>query len=139
MTRRTILLIAVTLVTGLVGRAQSRPVLHQIHKIHVAAMGSGAESDRFHGLLQGELRKAGFEISDSTSAAEADLGGEFSSEVHGDFSSAHANLRLKSRDGKRTLWSADYISQHRGSTAEDVVKTLAQTCAERFHHDWEKD
>lgn len=139
MTRRTILLSALTLLMGLVSGAQSSPALHQIHKLHVAVMGSGSEAERFHGLLQDELRRAGLEISDSVSGAEADLGGEFSYEAHGDSSSAHANLKLKSADGKRTLWSGDYVSQHRGTVAEDVVKTLAETCAERFRKDWEKN
>ena len=137
MTRRIVLLTAMALLANLASRAQSRPVLHQVHRIRVAAMGSGTDSDRFHDLLQDELRKTGFEIGDS--GADAEMSGEFSFEKRGDFSSAHANLQLKSQDGKRTLWSGDYVSQHKGTTTEDVVKTLAQTCAERFHRDWAKN
>jgi hypothetical protein len=102
-------------------------------------MGSGADSERFHTLLQDELRNSGLEIADTSAVADATLTGEFSSESHGDYASARATLRLKSRDGKRTLWSGDYVSQHKGSIPEDVVNSLAQTCAERFHKDWEKN
>jgi hypothetical protein len=137
MTRRTIVMVAVTLLAGLANFAQSGPALHQVHKIHLSAMGSGSEAARFRTLLGDHLRNAGFEVSDSDS--DANLSGEFSYEVHGDFSSAHVNLRLKSSDGNRSLWSGDYVSQHRGSVAEDVVKTLAQTCVERFRKDWEKN
>jgi len=137
MTRRDILGLALVLLMASACWAQSSPALHQVHRVRVASMGSEAESDRFHGLLRDELRKVGVEISESD--AEAELRGDFSFEKHGDFSSAHANLQLKSLDGKRTLWSGDYVSQHRGTTSEDVVKTLAQTCAERFHHDWARN
>ncbi len=37
------------------------------------------------------------------------------------------------------LWSGDYASQHKGNIPEDVIQTLAQTCAERLRHEWEKN
>jgi len=138
MTRRTSLLLAFALLFTVATRAQSNSALHHVRKIHIAAMGADAEAERFHTLLQDELRNAGFEIADSASA-DATLAGEFSSGAHGDYSFAHATLTLKSIDGKRILWSGDYVSEHKGTTREDVVKTLAQTCAERFHRDWEKN
>ena len=140
MTRSTIFLITLALLLPLPIGAQSNPsALHQVRTIHVAAMGSSADAERFHTLLQDELRNVGFEIASTASAADATLAGEFSSEAQGDYSSAHATLRLKSPDGKRMIWSGDYVSQHKGTTPEDVVKTLAQTCAERLHKDWAKN
>lgn len=101
-------------------------------------MGSGAEAERFHGLLEDALRQAGFEVAETAGDADAILSGEFSADVHGDRAMARATVLLKSRDGKRTIWSGDYISQHRGESHEDVVKTVAETCAERLRKDWEK-
>ncbi len=91
-------------------------------------MGSGAESQRFHGLLEDELQRVGFAVADAGGDADAVLSGEFSVEVLGDRSFARVTVLLKSNDGKRTLWSGDFISQHKGEGHEDVVKTLAQTC-----------
>src|SRR5262249_30214950 len=133
-----IFLLTLSLLLAVIAYSQSNSALHQVRRIHVAAMGSGADAERFHTLLQDELRNVGFEIV-ATKSADATLSGEFSSEAHGDYSSARATLRLKSPDGKRTLWFGDYVSQHKGSITEDVVKSLAQTCAERLHKDWEKN
>jgi hypothetical protein len=135
---RSALLLSLALLFPLSTKAQSSPALHQVRTIHVASMGSGSEAQRFRALLQDELRSSGFETS-ATPPANATLTGDFSSEARGDSSSAHVNLILKSPDGKRTLWSGDYVSQHKGTTPEDVVKTLAQTCAERLRKDWEKN
>ena len=138
MIRRTTLSCALVLLFTVAIPAQSNPSLHQVRKIHVAAMGSDAEAERFHTLLQDELRSAGFDIAD-TPSADAILTGEFSTEAQGDYSSARATIRLKSPDSKRTLWSGDYISQHKGTTREDVVLSLAKTCAERLRKDWQKN
>lgn len=113
------------------------PALHHVKTIHVAQMGSGLESVRFRGLLQDELRKVGFEIADTPASADATLAGTFSFDSSGDKSSARASVTLKSSNG-RQIWSGDYISQHRGQGKEDVVKTTAETCAERLRKDWEK-
>jgi len=114
------------------------PAQHKVNRIHVAAMGSGAESERFHGLLEDELQQVGFAVADAGGDADAVLSGEFSTEVHGDRSFARVTVLLKSPDGRRTLWSGDFISQHKGEGHEDVVKTLAQTCAERLRKEWQK-
>jgi len=114
------------------------PALHKVNRIHVAEMGSGSESQRFHGLLEDELQRVGFAVADTGGDAEAVLSGEFSAEVHGDRSFARVTVLLKSPDSKRTLWSGDFIAQHKGEGHEDVVKTLAQTCAERLRKEWEK-
>lgn len=134
--RKTFLL-ALTLLFPVAAPAQSSPALHQVHKIHVASFGSTAETTRFRSLLEEALRANDFEV--VAASADATLTGTFSSEAHGDYSSARATLQLKSHDGKQILWSGDYSSQHRGNIPEDVVKTLAQTCAERLHHDWQKN
>lgn len=114
------------------------PALHKVNRIHVAEMGTGAESARFHGLLEEELQRVGFAVADSAGDADAILSGEFATEVHGDRSFARVTVLLKSRDGKRTLWSGDFMSQHKGEGQEDVVKTLAQTCSERLRKEWQK-
>lgn len=114
------------------------PALHQVNRIHVAAMGAGAESDRFRGLLEAELQRVGFTVSGSAGEADGILTGDFSAEVHADRSVARVTVLLKSRDGKRTLWSGDFISQHKGEGHEDVVKTLAETCAEQLRKQWQK-
>lgn len=101
-------------------------------------MGSGAEAERFHGLLENALRQVGFEVAGAAGDADAVLTGEFTADVHGDRSQARVTVLLKSRDGKRTIWSGDYVSQHKGEGHEDVVKTVAETCAERLRKDWEK-
>jgi hypothetical protein len=120
-------------------RAEAQnPALHQVNRIHVAAMGTGAESDRFHGLIEDQLQRAGFAVADTAGDADAVLSGEFSAEVHGDRSFARVTVLLKSRDGKRTLWSGDFTSQHKGEGHEDVVRTLAETCAERLRKEWQK-
>ena len=133
------ILLALALLVPVAAQPQSTPTLHQVRKIHIAAMGAGADATRFRTLLQDELRNLGFEISDSPTVADAILAGPFSYEAHGNYASAHATLQLKTPNGKRILWSGDYISQHKGSSQEDVIKSLAQTCAERLHKDWEKN
>ena len=117
--------------------AQS-PALHRVKTIHVAAMGSGAESDRFHSLLQDELRKSGFEVANTPQNADARLTGTFTAETSGGNSLARATVTLKSRDGKQLLWSGDYVAQHRGEGHEDVVKTVSETCAGQLRKSWEK-
>ena len=114
------------------------PALHRVSRIHVAPMGSGDQADRFHSLLQDELSKVGFEVSDQSANADAILSGTFSFESNGDRTSARATVTLKSRDGKKTLWSGDYISQHRGQGHEDVVQTVAENCAQQLRKGWEK-
>lgn len=129
----------VLLAVGFVGSARGQnPALHKVSRIHVAAMGSGAGAERFHGLLIDELRRVGFEVSEAVKEADAVLSGEFSAEASGDFSEARVALLLKSPDGKRTIWFGNYLSQHRGASHEDVVKSLAETCAERLRKEWEK-
>lgn len=139
MIRSSTLLLALALMFALPIGAQTTPSLHQVRTLRIAAMGSGAEAERFHALLQDELRNVGFEIAGTSSAGDATLAGQFAFESNGDFSSARATLSLKSPDGKRMLWSGDYVSQHKGTTPEDVVKSLAQTCAERLRKDWAKN
>lgn len=112
--------------------------LHKVSRILVSDMGSGAESQRFHSLLEDELQRVGFAGAERSGDADAILTGEFSTQVNGDRSFARVSVLLKSRDGKRTLWSGDFISQHKGEGHEDVVKTLATTCAERLRKEWEK-
>jgi hypothetical protein len=119
------------------GEAQNA-ALHKVNRIFVSDMGSGAEPQRFHGLLEDELQRVGFAVSDRSGDADAILTGEFSTEANGDRSFARVSVLLKSRDGKRTLWSGDFIAQHKGEGHEDVVKTLAITCAERLRKEWEK-
>jgi len=114
------------------------PELHRITTIHVADMGSGDQSARFHSLLQDALRTNGFQIAETPETADATLTGSFSHEAKGNFTSARVTVQLKSRNGKLTIWSGDYISQHKGEGHEDVIKTLADSCAERFRKDWEK-
>jgi len=134
-----VLLVSAFVAIGPVRRAEAQnPALHQVNRIHVTDMGTGAESERFHGLLEDELRHVGFAVADEAGNADALLSGEFSTEVHGDRSFARVTVLLKSRDGKRTLWSGDFISQHKGEGHEDVVKTLAETCAEQLRKQWQK-
>jgi hypothetical protein len=118
------------------GAQAPNPAFHRVSKIQVAAMGPGAEAARFHSLLEDALRNTGFEITDI--AADAILTGAFTAESHGDFSSARVTATLKSANGKQILWSGDYISQHRGSGKQDVVKETADTCAEQLRKSWEK-
>jgi len=121
------------------GRATAQnPTLHQVNRINVAVMGTGAESERFHGLLETELQRVGFTVTGGASDADAILSGDFSAEIHAERSVARVTVLLKSREGKRTLWSGDFISQHKGEGHEDVVKTLAQTCAEQLRKQWQK-
>jgi 3-hydroxy-3-methylglutaryl CoA synthase len=137
---RTLLFLALALASSaLLCHGQGvNPALHKVKRIHVAQMGSGAEAERFHGLLEDELRRVGFDVTGETGDADAILTGEFSAEVHGDRSQARATVQLKSPYGKRTLWSGDYISQHKGEGHEDVVKSVAENCADRLRKDWEK-
>jgi hypothetical protein len=114
------------------------PALHRVSKIHVATMGSGDQADRFHSLLQDELSKVGFEVSEQSANADAILTGTFSFESGGDRTSARATVTLKSRDGRQILWSGDYVSQHRGQGHEDVVRTVAENCAQQLRKNWEK-
>jgi hypothetical protein len=114
------------------------PALHRVSKIHVAAMGSGDQADRFHSFLQDELSKVGFEVSEQFANADAILTGTFSFESGGDHTSARATVTLKSPNGKLILWSGDYISQHKGQGHEDVVKTVAENCAQQLRKSWEK-
>ena len=137
MLQRTPLLLAVALLLPIVAPAQSDPALHQVRKIRITTLGSSEDATRFRTLLQDALRANDFEVVNAY--ADATLTGTFSSEAHADYASARATLQLKSRDGKQLLWSGDYASQHKGSIPEDVIQTLANTCAERLHHDWEKD
>ena len=132
------LAVAVVVILPLRRATAQNPALHQVNRIHVAAMGAGAESGRFHGLLEAELQRVGFAVASSAGDADAVLSGDFSAEVHGDRSVARVTVLLKSRDGKRTLWSGDFISQHKGEGHEDVVKTLAETCAEQLRKQWQK-
>lgn len=118
--------------------AAQNPALHNVNRIQVAGMGTGTDAERFRGLLADELRRVGFTVADAASNADALLSGEFSTELHGNQSFARVTVLLKSRDGKRTIWSGDFISQHKGEGHEDVVKTLAETCAERLRKEWQK-
>jgi hypothetical protein len=137
--RKVVLLVLACVALVPIHRAEAQnPALHKVNRIHVAEMGSGAESQRFQALLEDELQRVGFAVADAGGDADAVLSGEFSTEVHGDRSFARVTVLLKSRDGKRTLWSGDFISQHKGEGHEDVVKTLAQTCAERLRKEWQK-
>ena len=136
MLHRTTLLLALALLLPIVAPAQSDPALHQIRKIRIASLGSSADATRFRSLLQDALRATDFEVVNAY--ADGTLTGAFSSEAHGDYASARATLQLKSRDGKQLLWSGDYSSQHKGSIPEDVIQTLANTCAKCLHRDWEK-
>ena len=136
MRRRTTFLLALALFP-IAALAQSDPALHQVRKIRIASLGSSADATRFRSLLEDALRANDFEV--VSAYADATLTGTFSSEAHSDYASARATLQLKSLDGKQLLWSGDYASQHKGNVPEDVVKTLAQTCAERLRHDWEKN
>ena len=137
---RTFTLVAVACLAALsLSRAQAtNSALHKVSRIHLAAMGSGAEAERFRTLLGEELQRVGFEVSEEAKQSDAVLSGEFSAEAHGNLSQARVTLLLKSPDGKRTIWSGDYISQHKGEGHEDVVKTLAETCAERLRKELEK-
>ena len=137
MLHRNILLLALALLLTPRAPAQSDPALHQVRKIRIASLGSSSDATRFRSLLQDSLRANDFEV--VAAYSDAILTGTFSSQAHGDYASARATLQLKSRDGKQLLWSGDYASQHKGSIPEDVIQTLANTCAERLHHDWEKD
>ena len=114
------------------------PALHKVNRIHVADMGTGAEAQRFHHLLKEELQRGGFSVAEGGAVDDAVLSGELSTEVQGDRSFARVTVLLKSPDRKRTLWSGDFISQHKGEGHEDVVKTLAETCAERLRKEWQK-
>jgi len=118
-------------------QAQNRE-LHQVRRIYVATMGSGEAASHFREILQDQLRNVDFEVTDSTDDADAVLTGEFSAESHDDKSFARATVTLKSRDEKRTLWSGDYVSQHRGQGNEDVVRTVAENCAQHLKEDWDK-
>ena len=141
MNRRTVLVFAfaVLFLTLPASRAQATaPGLSKVHRIHVATLGSGPEADRFHSLLEDELRGAGFEIAAQASDADAVLSGEFSSGATAEKSFARATVKLKSPDGKRILWSGDYYADHRGQGLEDVLKTDAENCAEHLRKDWEK-
>ncbi len=133
MLHRTPLFLALAPLLAQASAAQSDPALHRVREIRLASFGSSNEATRFRRLLQDALRNNGFEAVGACS--DATLTGTFSSESHGDYSSAHATPQLKSRDGKQTLWSGDYASQHKGNIPEDVIQTLANTCAERLHHD----
>lgn len=137
---RTFTLVAVACLAAVsLSRAQApNSALHKVSRIHLAEMGSGAEGERFRTLLGEELQRVGFEVSEEAKQSDAVLSGEFSAEAHGNLSQARVTLLLKSPDGKRTIWSGDYISQHKGEGHEDVVKTLAETCAERLRKEWEK-
>lgn len=134
---RKTLLLGLALFLPIAAPVQPNPALNQVHRIHVASFGPTAEAARFRSLLEEALRANEFEP--VTASADATLTGNFSTETHGDYSFARATLQLKSRDGKQILWSGDYSSQHKGNIPEDAVKTLAQTCAERLHHDWQKN
>lgn len=141
MHRRSILIAIATLAFVPLHSADAQttnPALHRVNKIHVAAMGSGAEAERFHSLLEDALRNTGFEIADSATSAYAILTGIFSTEAHGDFTSARITATLKSPNGKLLLWSGDCVSQHRGRGTQDVVKATADMCAEQLRKSWEK-
>jgi hypothetical protein len=114
------------------------PALHRVSRINVAAMSSGEQAERFSSLLQDELSKVGFEVVERTANSDAILSGSFTYEAGGDHVFARATVTLKSRDGKQTLWSGDYVSQHKGEGHEDVVKTVAENCAEQLRKTWQK-
>ena len=114
------------------------PALHRVSRIHVAAMGSGEQADRFHSLLREELSKIGFEVAEQRANADAVLAGSFQYEAGGELTSARATVTLRPQNGKQILWSGDYISQHKGQGHEDVIRNLAETCAQQLRKSWEK-
>lgn len=114
------------------------PALHRVSRIHLAAIGSGDQTERFQSLLRDELSKVGFEVSEQSANADAILTGTFSYESGDNRTFARATVTLKSPNGKQILWSGDYVSQHRGEGHEDVVKTVAETCAQQLRKSWEK-
>lgn len=138
MPSRTFLSAVVLLTAALSSCNAQNPALHKVNRIRIGSMGSGAEAERFQGLLIDELGRVGFKVSETMRETDAVLSGEFSTETHGNFSSARVTVLLKSPDGKHTIWSGDYVSQHRGEGHEDVVKRLAATCSEQLQKDWEK-
>ncbi|WP_348265174.1 hypothetical protein P8935_11670 [Telmatobacter sp. DSM 110680] len=117
----------------------SNPGLHRVNKIYIATLGSSAGAERFRSLLEDALRNVGFEISSSTADADAIFNGEFATEAHGDYAMARFTADLKPTKGKQTLlWSGDNVTQHRGTSRQDVVKATADTCAEQLRKSWEK-
>ena len=112
-------------------------LLSRVKTIYVETMGQGDEAGHYRSVLEGELRRVGFDVADRAEDADAVLSGTSSSEVHGDKAMARATVTLKTRAG-RQIWSGDYVSQHAGQGANNTVQDTAANCAERLRKDWEK-
>ena len=111
--------------------------LRHVKAIYIDAMGQGDEAERYRLLLQDQLRRVGFDVSERAEDADAILIGTLSAEVHSDIAMAHATLTLKTRAG-RQIWNGDYVSQHWGQGGNDTVNETARNCANGLRKDWDK-
>src|SRR6266567_4764255 len=87
--------------------AQQAPSLGALKRIQIGSMGQSDEAERFRLLLDDELGKKGFVITDDPTTADAVLTGVLSVRVYADGSVARATMLLKSPDGLR-IWGKDF-------------------------------
>lgn len=117
--------------------AQDPAALHQVNRLYIVVEGSRNQTQRFHDLLEGDLRHVGFDVLGKTAGADATLHVEFLTESHAANSFARATFTIKNAAG-RLIWSGDLFSTHHGDGPDTTVEDLAQNCAERLRKDWEK-
>jgi hypothetical protein len=113
--------------------------LRDVRKIYVGDMGTADEADRFRLLLEEQLKKRGFSITQTAQEADAVLTGALSVRVMDEKSEARAFVKLEDASGRR-LWARDFGHKRLVNpfSQQEPTRRRAEEVAKELRRDWEQ-
>ncbi len=130
------LCVALLLLPAAVFAQHAPPTLKDPGRIYVGTMGESDRADEFRGMLDYELGRAGFKVTDFKPQADTTLTGLLAVRAEDDKSVARVTVFLKNKQGK-TLWTGDFgatstpmrLSESMRRRAEEVAAALKKQLA----------